>query len=554
MRAARPEVEAASPADLLEKAEMARRVLDCVIALDEPYRSTVILRFYDGKSPAEIAGLQGVPAATVRTRIGRALARLRLRLDRAHGGERAAWRAALLPIAGIEMPPLVPTATGAPAGGAAGSGSLAASAAGSSSVSAGTAAGGAAFAIGGIIMTQKSMIFAGLACALTLAVGFGVGRNSGSRPYEKRLRDGDLVAREDLALAETERDEARKKLSAAEKALAKAAAEGRDLQAKLESMKKDLEGRKEAAAAAEKAAKKKAPIAFGKYGDLEGLREADWKEIGAAVLKMNDLMVEISKRIGEGLPPVTPEIQEKIRDENNKLVKLAASIMGKIPTSSPLNGEYSHPACLSNIMAAMLAQAELPLTEEQKAELSKLGGEFDSTFEEIREVYGEETPLFRKYVDELELKARFMEEVEGALTKEQREAIIRPEIHDLMQIDVLSPMTMATLIAEPTYADSPEKHRSRYSSKIAESFKLNEDQKAALGPALDAYFAEVEPLFKDRVDPKLNRISLGEALTAARAHLKVLETVLKLQGLDEGGRAQAMGGASWSVPLLTKKE
>ena len=58
--------------------------------LDEPFRSTLILRYFAGLEPAEIAAREGVPPATVRTRLKRGLEKLREELDRRHGG-RAAW-------------------------------------------------------------------------------------------------------------------------------------------------------------------------------------------------------------------------------------------------------------------------------------------------------------------------------------------------------------------------------------------------------------------------------------------------------------------------------
>ena len=93
--AARPEAVAAT-ADVVAQAELEHRVVAAVLALDEPYRSTVLLRWYEGLPPREIAARMGVPVETVRSRAQRALARLRDDLDRAHGGRRNAWAVALL--------------------------------------------------------------------------------------------------------------------------------------------------------------------------------------------------------------------------------------------------------------------------------------------------------------------------------------------------------------------------------------------------------------------------------------------------------------------------
>ena len=81
--------EEAEPVDILARAELARRVMDAVLRLNEPYRTTVLLRFWDERAADDIAVRSGVPAATVRTRLRRALARLRSDLD---DGERGRAR------------------------------------------------------------------------------------------------------------------------------------------------------------------------------------------------------------------------------------------------------------------------------------------------------------------------------------------------------------------------------------------------------------------------------------------------------------------------------
>jgi len=87
-----------SAADVASRVEIQSLLADAVKSLEEPYRTTVVLAFYDGLSPTEIARKQGIPVDTVRTRIRRALQRLRAALDQ-HPGGRPAWMAALVPLA-----------------------------------------------------------------------------------------------------------------------------------------------------------------------------------------------------------------------------------------------------------------------------------------------------------------------------------------------------------------------------------------------------------------------------------------------------------------------
>ncbi len=95
-----PVVETASepvrtPAELLERAQLERRLAELVIALDEPFRTTVLLRYRQGLTAEQIAKQQGIPAGTVRSRLKTGLDRLRHDLD---DGERTQLRAVFAPL------------------------------------------------------------------------------------------------------------------------------------------------------------------------------------------------------------------------------------------------------------------------------------------------------------------------------------------------------------------------------------------------------------------------------------------------------------------------
>lgn len=81
--AARPEVT--TTADLVARAETHECVVRAVLALPEPCRSTILLRFFEGLSPTEIARRTATPIDTVKARLRRGLGRLRADLpeDRA---------------------------------------------------------------------------------------------------------------------------------------------------------------------------------------------------------------------------------------------------------------------------------------------------------------------------------------------------------------------------------------------------------------------------------------------------------------------------------------
>jgi RNA polymerase sigma factor (sigma-70 family) len=108
--AARPEATSAA-AEIAAREEILRLVSNAVLALPETYRAVVLLKFYEGLPPRKIAAKLDLPVETVRTRVKRALALLRARLDEDHEGGRRGWQAAILPLAG----PLFPVLTSVPA-------------------------------------------------------------------------------------------------------------------------------------------------------------------------------------------------------------------------------------------------------------------------------------------------------------------------------------------------------------------------------------------------------------------------------------------------------
>jgi len=83
--------------DVVHRAEMQHTIATQVLALEEPYRSTVLLRFFDALPPRRIAAMHGVPVATVHSRLQRAMQMLRRRLDR-ESGSRSKWLAVVIPI------------------------------------------------------------------------------------------------------------------------------------------------------------------------------------------------------------------------------------------------------------------------------------------------------------------------------------------------------------------------------------------------------------------------------------------------------------------------
>ncbi len=95
--AARTARTAEPTVDLVARREVLATVVRRVMALEEPYSTVIMLRYYDGLSTVEIARRLAIPEGTVRSRLSRAIAQLREELDESCGG-RERWALPLVPL------------------------------------------------------------------------------------------------------------------------------------------------------------------------------------------------------------------------------------------------------------------------------------------------------------------------------------------------------------------------------------------------------------------------------------------------------------------------
>lgn len=96
-----------SPAESAARVEALQRVGAVILALEEPYRSVVLLRHEQELDLATIAHKLGRSEATVRSQLSRAHELLRRKLDRDFG-ERERWAVLAAPLASPSLPWLVP--------------------------------------------------------------------------------------------------------------------------------------------------------------------------------------------------------------------------------------------------------------------------------------------------------------------------------------------------------------------------------------------------------------------------------------------------------------
>jgi protocatechuate 3,4-dioxygenase beta subunit len=77
------------PAEEAAQRELITAMTEAVVGLPEPYRRTVLLRYYSGLSPREIAEQEAAPLETVKSRLKRGLVLIRTALEKPDGSDRS---------------------------------------------------------------------------------------------------------------------------------------------------------------------------------------------------------------------------------------------------------------------------------------------------------------------------------------------------------------------------------------------------------------------------------------------------------------------------------
>lgn len=149
-----------STSEVMERAETQRRLVEAVFGLREPYRTTVVLRYFEGMTTDQVAQQQRVEPATVRSRLRRGLGQLREQLDDEYG-DRKTWCLALAPLVMMHNEAVAAAANVLTAASAAGT-----AAGGSSAIAGSSAISGTLW--GGLIMSTKTVTAAVVAAAVLI--------------------------------------------------------------------------------------------------------------------------------------------------------------------------------------------------------------------------------------------------------------------------------------------------------------------------------------------------------------------------------------------------
>ena len=519
---ARPEAQP-SAAEVVSRAEEHGLVVQAVLALEEPYRSALLLRFFDDLPPREVAQRTGVPLETARARIRRGIDQLRGRLDRAHGGDGRAWRLALVPLALDRV-------------GAAASGT-------------GAAATGTQFTTGALTMAGSgaAAAFGGLGLVLGIAVGWWSGAAKSDKAVLDLKNQTDTAAAA-KASAEDEQASLRDKVTRLEAALREAQSKTRDSDKEIDRLREEAAARAAAPVAvpapAAAPASKGPRFAFAQFGKLN---DVDWKSVGENLNAISPICGEIAEAMSKG-EDSTP-LQGKAAQHNGHLINAAIKIIGQVPGTG-VNGAFTHPAFQVNAIAAALEAAGKPLTPEQATALEKLAREFTDEDARRLEGYKETAFALQKVIDEADLRRRFFEAAFAAISEDQRNALTPPATRGILGLDLYSDGLLWATVMRVV----PFRHEAALGDSVTRmlegGMKIPTEQTEALRAVVGRWVADLPASLRDppegeqggRGRTHVSLVRLAAARTLALAESVV--TDLKLQG-EAAARAR-----KWPATIL----
>ncbi|MEM7309034.1 MAG: sigma-70 family RNA polymerase sigma factor [Planctomycetota bacterium] len=192
-RAASSDEALTGTAEFVERAELQRTLAECLLGLEEPYRTTLMHVAFEERTPRQIAASESVSVESVRRRLRKARELFRERLEREYDRDWKQWYAALLPYAELPLPGEV----------------AAASAAKSSGLST------ALITVGGLIMSNSLLVSIATVLVGSLAVSTVLWNREEAGPDVGRLQapvasgadDDELVAARATQVASPERRE-----------------------------------------------------------------------------------------------------------------------------------------------------------------------------------------------------------------------------------------------------------------------------------------------------------------------------------------------------------
>ena len=296
-------------------------------------------------------------------------------------------------------------------------------------------------------------------------------------------------------------------------------------------------------------AERQPTFTFGRYGQIDGVRNSNWKELSDANRIVIDCIREIRTAQRKGEQP-SRDVQVKLQRYTEIVRKYEYETIGVIKSFARHNGELTHPLTVANFFAGELATAGMPLSDAQRTEIERLGLVYEADFEAAQALYSQATARCAKLLDEYTLKGAFMDGLYALLTAEQHAHMVDPATHRVAFCDLHCP-TLMLIHTSPILTGQDEAEvRSKLAATLTQRFSLTETQVEALQPALNVWATEVSGILTPVTQSESRFYTYDQGKVAVAATAKLVHEMRDVLQLDEKTRAALLDSYDVYIPRV----
>ncbi len=538
-----PAVTITDPSSAAEQRDDVRHLQRALDRLPADERDAIALTHLAGMTHALAAEALDVPRQTVSARVQRGLGELSRHLDRKPSAVSGAL--ALVPI----IPPTAGWDAALSVWSQAALAQTAVAAAGTSAAAAKTVLGGLS------LMSSKTLLI--LSVSAAIGMGFLGGHLTTTYLLANHHPDGESGAsKADVALAPQGADapgtgspslDTPHAREGTMERLHRENAELRRSLAEATSAQRDL-----AARLTKHIAPTGPTFTFGALGSLPAIHEANWREMAQSSVVVSGGVHEIlrKKEAGEAVPK---EVYLRLQENVERMRKYEYRTVGKMPTAAKHNGEITHPITVTNLFAAILEEANVPLSPEQVKRIAALGLGFERDFASQRERHGADTPRVKRMLAEYRLKGRFTDDVVALLTGEQQAAVFDPETHGLAGLDMLSPTLMILHTSPLLTGTSVDEIAGKLRGILVKKLALPAEEAQRLEGSLDGWKTDVRDLLERVPATRLRHFTYAQGILAGEASVRLTTRLLAELKLSEEARHALLDDYAIYVPRIVAK-
>ncbi|MHC4972946.1 MAG: hypothetical protein ACYTG3_11500 [Planctomycetota bacterium] len=293
-------------------------------------------------------------------------------------------------------------------------------------------------------------------------------------------------------------------------------------------------------------------------GMVEALNGLDWDVIGNSMAEMPPLLARLAQAFADGqkLEDLADEIG-RIQQLNGPLVGEALKMSKSGIQGTGLNGIFTHPSVMANMVHAALTKADLPLTEEQERLVYEIGLRYTEEDRQRLAGYAEGALGMEKLVGEADLRDRFFAEVYASLSPEQREQI-RPEgVKGYTNVDLFSTGVLYGPLTRPVPFRDRESLESNVVARAMGKLGLDAASKAVVQDAVRRWADALPEGFLDvpypeggpRAPHKAARVHI-----AAQAQARLMRDLATRLNLSEAQLKSLQAEVGVLVPYLAGSE